>query len=475
MDTNESIQAHSSAEIAPAVKTFGTQLDSYLDYVGLPKDQILVPYERRRPVFQNMPIVLESLTDDQKSVASYISKFVAACAVGLFDSALNYIWNETVRNLREKVARFDLRYFFDSAVSDSTRRSKLRNEADLEKLDDWELILGCRTTGIITENGFRHLDYVRNMRNYASAAHPNQNHITGLQIISWLETCIVEVLAKEPAGPVIEVRKLLHSLRTQHLSEADMPHIEAALPSLTEDLSESLLRSVFGMYTDTTVDAHVRDNLKLAAKPIWEAVSTEARRGVGLQHAMLAANGEVERAKLAREFLEIVEGLEFLTTEVLTAEMAVTLDNLTTAHYGMDNFFTEAAPARLLQRLVPANGEVPRPVRSKYVKAVTMCRIGNGYGVSWAAQDHYDELLTRFSDSHIRAFVKLVLDPEVASRLQFDSCATEYQRLTATLKTRAINPRLKEMLDFIGTYRRDRLSNIGSDEKYEQLRLTLRI
>ncbi len=196
METNGSLEPYTETEIAPALETFGTQLDSYLDSVGLPKDQILVPYERRGPVFQNMRTVLASLTDDQRLAAVYISKFVAACAVGLFDAALNYLWNETVRNLREKVARFDLSYFFDSVVSDGDRRSKFRSEADLEKLDDWELIRGCHTTGIITQNGFRHLDYVRNMRNHASAAHPNQNEITGLQIVSWLETCIMEVLAR---------------------------------------------------------------------------------------------------------------------------------------------------------------------------------------------------------------------------------------------------------------------------------------
>ena len=95
----------------PAVEIFGTQLERYLEFVGLPKDSILVPFNLRRPVVRNLPTVLESLTDDQKSGAAYISKFVAACTVGLFDAALNYLWNETVRNLRDKVARFDLTYF----------------------------------------------------------------------------------------------------------------------------------------------------------------------------------------------------------------------------------------------------------------------------------------------------------------------------------------------------------------------------
>ena len=415
------------------------------------------------------------MTEDQKSAASYISKFVAACAVGLFDAALNYLWNETIRNLREKVARFDLEYFFDSVVNDSNRRSKLHSEADLEKLEDWELIRGCRATGIITENGFRHLDYVRNMRNYASAAHPNQNETTGLQIVSWLETCITEVLAKEPAGAVIEIRKLLHSLRTQRLSEADMPIIEAALPSLTEDLSESLLRAVFGMYTDTTVDAYIKDNLKLVAKSIWDIVSVEARREAGVKQAMLAANGEVARASLAREFIEVVEGVEFLTVEMRAAEMSVTLDNLNTAHFGMDNFFTEAAPARLLHRLVPPNGDIPKEVHTKYTKTITMCLIGNGHGVSWAAQDYYDDLVTKFSDDLIRVFVNLVGDPEVASRLQFRSCATRYQDSATTLETRSVNPRLKEMLSFIRSYPTTQLGGMSGDSKYRRLRETLRV
>ena len=465
-----SMEPYSGSEIAPAVEIFGTQLDSYLDGVGLPKDGILVPFDRRRPVFQNMPTVLDSLTEDQKSEAVYISKFAAACAVGLFDAALNYLWNETVRNLREKVARFDLKYFFDSVVQDSDRRSNLRSETDLEKLDDWELIRGCRTTGIITENGFRHLDYIRNMRNHASAAHPNQNEITGLQIVGWLETCILEVLAKEPSGSVIEVRRLLRSLRTEQLTEAQQPIIAEGLSTLPEDLAASLLRAVLGMYTDVDVDSQVKDNIRLVAKSIWEVVSDEARRETGVKQATLAANGEVARASLAREFIEVVEGTEFLTDTTLAAEMSTALENLMTAHQGWNNFYAEPAPARLLHRLVPKSGDVPRAVLAKYVKTLTMCRIGNGFGVSWVALGRYNDLLARFSDYQIRQFINLLHDPEVASRLQFRICASRYQELAEKLEARAVRPRLKELLVLIKEYPRDKIGSIASDPRYRQLR-----
>ena len=313
------------------------------------------------------------------------------------------------------------------------------------------------------------------MRNHASAAHPNQNEVTGLQIISWLETCIVEVLAKEPAGPVIEVRKLLHSLRTEQLSETNVPQIQAALPSLTEDLSLSLLRALLGMYTDTNIDSRVRDNIRLVAKSVWEVAPVEARREAGVQQATLASNGEVSRSQLAREFIEIVDGLDFLTDSTLAAEISTALDNLETAHNGWHNFHAEPAPARLLRRLIPGNGEVPRPILTKYVKAVVLCSIGNGYGTSWAAEESYNDLISRFSDVHILPFINLVRDPELASRLQFSSCASRYQTLAAKLKDRAVRPRLKEMLTFIEGYNRDHLQNISSDGRFNQLRQSLQI
>ena len=475
MEPVEGLEIHTEREIAPAVETFATQLSSYLSSIGLPSEDILVPFERRRPVFQNMPTVLETLNDEQRLSAIYISKFAAACAVGLFDAGLNYLWNETVRNLRQKVARFDLTYFFDSVVSEHSRQAKLRTEADLEQLEDWELIRGCRNTGIITDIGFRHLDYIRDVRNHASAAHPNQNELTGLQIVSWLETCIVEVLAKEPDGPVIEVRKLLNSLRTEQLSEADIPHIENALPSMPDELSSSLLKAMIGMYIDPDIDSRVRYNIRLVAKSAWGVAPLEAHEELGVKHATLTVNGEVTRANLAREFIEIVEGQEVLPDPTLASEISTALDNLLVAHNGWHNFYHEPAPARLLHRLVPQSGDVPKSVVTKYVKTLVMCRIGNGLGVCYRAAEYYDDLISRFSDNHIFAFINLVQDSEFASRLRFRECANEFQSLAARLSERAVRPRLQEVLTLIVAYNVARLKNISSDSDFNQLRQALHV
>jgi hypothetical protein len=105
-------------------------LCKYLTFNGLPTDNVLVELRERGTVLQNMPIIVEFLTSEQRDNAHYISKFIASCSVGLFDAALNYLWNETIVNLRNKVARFDLEYFYDSALGNSKKRSEFKNEGN---------------------------------------------------------------------------------------------------------------------------------------------------------------------------------------------------------------------------------------------------------------------------------------------------------------------------------------------------------
>ena len=463
------IQPYEPAQIVPAVQTFSGQLTDYLRFLGLPDEDVLVPIEQRRSVTNNMETVVSVLTSDQRAAAMYISKFVTACAVGLFDAALNFLWNETIRNLRAKVVRFDLVYFYDSVIPDSNKRSKFNTEADLEKLDDWELSRGCLLTGILSDNGFRHLDYIRNMRNYASAAHPNHIELTGLQVVSWLETCILEVLAKEPAGPVIEVKKLLFNLRNEVLTSDDVAPIAANLPSLPDDLAGSLLRAILGMYTDTRIAVQVRDNIKLIASSVWQVAPDDSRYDAGLKLANLEANGEASRVRLAKEFLDLVDGLAYLPPDRLALEIATALESLMSIHNGWDNFYNEPAPAVLLSRLIPSNGQVPVNVLTKYVKTLIMCRIGNGYGVSAAAVPTYETLIGQFSDREATKFVGLPRELEFAARLQFSNCATNFQRIAAAIEPRVINRRLKSALLYIIGFQTSNLNRIGSDRSFRAL------
>jgi hypothetical protein len=344
-----------------------------------------------------------------------------------------------------------------------------KTEEDLLKLDDWALIRGCRQTGILSEIGFRHLDYIRDMRNWASAAHPNHTQLTGLQLISWLETCIREVLVKEPEGPGVEARALLHNLRCESLSAKDVPAIEAPLQRLPEEIVRSILRTIVGMFIDPKVEAKVKDNIRLVASAIWGVSSEDARYEVGLKYATYSANGDVTRKAASRELLDRVSGLSYLPTDSLAVELNEQLDNLASAHYGWNNYNNEVPHAKSLAKYVPPSGAVPPSVLPKYAKTLLLCRIGNanyGDGVSRGAAPYYDHLLGRMQEREVLEVARLLGDGDVASRLQLAACQQNFRQLVAALRPKATNVHLARALDMILQAPLTQLRSLGSDSRY---------
>ena len=107
---------------------------------GLPDDGILVSLRGREKLLRNVPDALDRLDEAQRSRASYIAKMIVAGSVRLFDAALSYLWDETISELRARVAGFDVAYFFDLAELSPTRRRDLSTADDLSKIDDAKLM-----------------------------------------------------------------------------------------------------------------------------------------------------------------------------------------------------------------------------------------------------------------------------------------------------------------------------------------------
>jgi len=92
-------------------------LAGFLDTLGLPTEKVLVEFSQRRFVLKSLQETLEILPYEDRAKALYLSKFSVAIAVGLFDAALNFLWDETILALRRLAVSVDLSYFFDTAES----------------------------------------------------------------------------------------------------------------------------------------------------------------------------------------------------------------------------------------------------------------------------------------------------------------------------------------------------------------------
>ena len=446
---NIQLPAIPDQEVDQNLASFHEGLSKYLESIGLPSDNILVPVQERREVIEILPNVVKRMTSEQCKTASYISKFTAAVATGLFDAALNYLWDETIRNLREKVSRYDLQYFYDTAITNPRSRAKFETESDLQKIQDWNLIHGCQEIGLISELALKHLDFIRDMRNFASAAHPNQNQLTGLQLIQWMDTCIREVLAKEPLASAIEVQRLLRNLREQELNAKSAKPVNQAIASLDSDFLLPLLRTIFGMFVDPDLPTRARGNIRLVQKTIWQGSTKAARHEIGLKYSSFRVHGEVGRANLAREFLEEVKGLAYLPESDLALEISDALNALFTTHNGWDNFYNESFMVRKLAKLIPDSGTVPDGIHSRYIKVLTICKLTNGKGASWSAEPIYNQLIRTWQDKDILEFLSILHDASIKSRLQFSLCSEKLHEITSILLGRTSNTLALEGLKFI--------------------------
>jgi hypothetical protein len=258
------------------------------------------------------------------------------------------------------------------------------------------------------------------------------------------------------------------------LDAASVDPITAALTALPEDLGASLLRALVGMFSDSSVAATVRSNIQLIAGAAWAVAPEDARQEAGFKYAQLQANGEVTRAAFARSFLELVGGLPYLPGDALALEINTALENLSTAHGGWDNFYNEVPHATILRSLIPATGLIPVAVRLKYVRTLTLCRVGNGYGVSRAAQPIYDDLIARWGDRDVATFVVFATSLVFSSRLGIRGCAANYSRIAGQLMNRTTAPLLRRALEYIRDFPTARMGEIREDVTFRQIILDMR-
>ena len=130
-----------------------------------------------------------------------------------------------------------------------------------------------------SELGFKHLDYIRYMRNWASAAHPNQNQITGLQLITWFETCVREVITLPETNATAQIKTLLSNMKAHALDTAGATQVSGFFIELTPDQRNNLMAGFFGIYTNESSLPLARDNVKLLALLLWPFRSSASRCG----------------------------------------------------------------------------------------------------------------------------------------------------------------------------------------------------
>jgi hypothetical protein len=439
-------------DVAADLQQFEEILLTQLAAAGLPTEGVVAVVEQRRRVLVNLGAALADLPAEKRPTAYYLSKMIAAVEVGLFDAALNYVWDETVSELRRRVAGYDLAYFFDIAVPSPDRRKSLSSEQDLQRVDDIDLLRAAREIGLISSVGHAQLDHIRYMRNYASAAHPNEVELTGLQLAEWLETCIREVI-NLPYDPVTaEIGRLLRNVKQARLSRGEIDETAAFFDRLPGDRPDALAAGLFGLYTDPSSTPETVDNVRALWRELWRHVSEDARHGFGTKYARYVANADRTQAQAAGELLEIVSGQAYLPEPIRVARLADILDTLIAAHRGYNNFYNEPSPARALEAFVGDREGVPKSIHAQYTSTLVDVFLSNGHGVANAADPIYRRLLERLDSEQAALALRAIRHSTIAIKLRYELCQKQWVALLEILEPKLARRSDRELLEAIRSY-----------------------
>ena len=304
------------------------------------------------------------------------------------------------------------------------------------------------------------------MRNWASAAHPNQNEITGLQLVAWLETCIREVISLPISNVAVEIKRLLSNIKNTSISEADAREIASFFMNLTQEQVNILASGFFGIYTRISTISQTRQNIHKLLPFLWGRVNENTREQFGIKYGRFVASNDQEEKQLARQFLDVVSGTSYIPDDLRAVEVQTAIENLTSVHWGHNNFYNEPPFARELQRLV-GGGRIPKQVNLYYVLGLVEVFLTNGNGVAWNAEPIYFELLGKFNPEQALHTIMSFNDERIYSLLQFALCQRKYRELLRVMKDKVSSPAVKELIIDIESYQGP-LDKLRDDHRIRQ-------
>lgn len=405
------------------------------DALGVPRE-ILASDEEIEAAWLGLPRVLRKIPPQRRT--EELGRMCVAVAVGLFDGAINYVWNATVLELREKVRAFGL-----MVVRQVTGNTGFDEDA-LQDLKDADLLSLCLKLNLITEDGFFFLDQCRDIRNNFSAAHPAVGKIDDSEFIAFVNRCAKYGLGDEKNPVGVDIQAFVTALKAGKFSQEQEGQWVQRLKDTHEAQRELLFGTLHGMYCDPVLSEETRLNALSISKAFVDSFTPKIQSDLINRHQDYVAKGETKRHGASQQYFEKLGLLAILGDAERHGIISNACKRLFSVHQAFDNFYNEPPFAERLYQII---GQVPVPdtVKQELVETVVTCAVGNAYGVSRAAYPYYARMIKGFMPSEIVIMLQL---PEtrtvVGTRIgAYPRCKTSFSQLVSLIDPESVPVKYK--------------------------------
>ena len=403
----------------------GTMLDQITDALGVDRgvvaldDQIEEAWSRLPRLIRRIPPHLR----DEKIVKACI-----AIASGLFDSAINYVWNAAILELRQKIRRFGLH------VVPQILGDKSFDESSLLELRDAELLDLCLKLNLITDHDFFFLDQCRATRNSYSVAHPSSGDVDEDEVVNFISRCQRHALSSKQNPKGVDTKKLLDSVNASKFKRNQQEEWQERLRATYDVQRELIFSMLHGIYCDPDSGEEARVNALTLCASFSEEFTPKIQSILVDRHNDYRARGDDKRHTASQHLFEKLGLIALLGELEVHGLITFSSKNLLRIHNDRDNFYNEPPFAARLEQIT-RDIAVPESAQALFVEAVVTCGVGNVYGVSNAAVPNYRSMIRSFSPREIKIMLTLSQKTSaVAGRIRSSGdCADRFRKLVRLL------------------------------------------
>jgi len=397
--------------------------------LGVPRT-VLASDEEIQYAWRDIPRELSRIPPELRS--ELLARMCVAVATGLFDGAINYAWNASIVQLRNRVRSFGL-----NVVSQIL--GKPFDETILSELKDAELLSLSLQLNLISEEGFFFLDQCRDVRNNFSAAHPNMGLVDDRELITFLSRCAKYALSTTVNPRGVDINAFIAAVKGGRFTQAQLDTWLERLDSTHDAQRELLFGTLHGIYCDPGSSEESRINALLICQSSSKDFSPKTISDLIDRHYEYQAKGDTPRHTASQQYFENLGFLSLLNETERHAVLSAACKKMMSVHMAYDNFYNEPPFAQRLLELAPQS-EMPESAKPEFVLTVLSCYIGNRYGVSRAAVPYYERMIRSFTPREIAIFLKLpgnrtILSQRISS---YQKCNSRFRLAVQLLDPQSI-------------------------------------
>lgn len=384
------------APLLPALPTTVLPaIEQLVSALGIPRNA-LASAEEIEYAWRDLPRELREIPEHLRG--ELIARMCVAVSTGLFDGAMNYIWNAAILHLRDKIRIFGLPVVAQILQKDF-------EEKHLLELQDSRLLELCLKLNIVDEDGFFFLDQCRDVRNNFSAAHPTLGKVNDREFTTFLNRCVRHALADSSSPQGVDIGAFISAVKGPRFNDQQCGIWVQRLASTHDAQRQMLISMVHGIYCDPNTPEQARLNSIDICRGLIPSFNASIRSELINNHTEYVAKGYQDKHAASLQFYEKLGLLGLLNESEQHHIFTRAIRRLWDVHNGMNNFYNEPAFAERLLELT-SQSAVPETAQEQYVQTVGCCRVGNGYGISNAAVRYYDQMIQNFSPREISSLIQ---------------------------------------------------------------------